>query len=273
MTADVDDPRIWQTMRVTRAFGLSPKIAWGITGADRDGHNWKPRSNIPNTVRNHLTGVFMRRASFIAFTVGGMLVLGPAADVWAQSGAGGMPRTGWYVGGSIGANGVADIDQEGWNRESTCYPTDACFDAAPVSRTLRIPGGITISWLLPEPRSKFSAGRFFDRTHLELSLGQRKNGLDQMFRNITEYDGTPLRERSGSSVVSKSQASIDHLAVRTLTLNAYYDFSDTFGADFSIPGWGAGSRVHQGVWVALLLRVRGHFGQCSGVRSAAVVLQ
>ena len=47
---------------------------------------------------NRSTGVFMRRASFIAFTVGGMLILGPASDVWTQSGAGGTPRAGWYVG-------------------------------------------------------------------------------------------------------------------------------------------------------------------------------
>ena len=181
----------------------------------------------------------MRGASFIAFTAGGMLVLGSAADVWAQSGAGGMPRAGWYVGGSIGANWVADIDQEGWNRESTCYPTDACFDADPV------PELSGYRWrydIVATAGAVFevSAGRLFDRTRLELSFGQRKNGLDQMFRSITEYDGTPLRARSGSSVVSKSQASIDHLAVRALTLNAYYDFPDTFGRISPYLGGGLG---------------------------------
>ena len=118
-----------------------------------------------------------------------------------------------------------------------------------------------------------SAGRFFDRTRLEFSLRQRENGLDQMFRSITEYDGTPLRERSGSSVVSKTQASIDHLTMRTLTVNAYYDFPETFGRDFPIPGRWTWSRVRHGVRVALLRGVRGYVWQCSGVRSTAVVLQ
>ena len=54
-----------------------------------------------------------------------------------------------------------------------------------------------------------------------------------MFRSITEYDGTPLGEQRGSSVVSRTQASIDHLTVRTVTLNAYYDFPVAARARFA----------------------------------------
>ena len=173
------------------------------------------------------TGVLMRRASFIAFTVGGMLILGPASDVWAQSGAGGTPRAGWYVGGGIGANWASDIDQEGWNRDPLCYPTDACFDADPVPEI----SGYRWRYDIDAAAGavfEISTGLMLDRTRLELSLAQRKNSLDQMFRSITDYDGMAMEERRGSSVVSSTESSIDTLTVRTLVLNAYYDFPGTY---------------------------------------------
>ena len=55
---------------------------------------------------------------------------------------------------------------------------------------------------------------------------RRKNDLDQMFRSITDYAGRPVEDRRGGTVVSNSRASIDNLAVRAMTLNAYYDFPD-----------------------------------------------
>ena len=127
---------------------------------------------------NGSTGVFMRRASFIAFTVGGMLVLGPVSDVWAQSGAGGTPRPGWYVGGGIGANWASDIDQEGWNRDPLCYPTDACFDADPVPDISGYRWRYDID-AAADAVFEISAGLILARTRLELSLAQRKNSLDQ----------------------------------------------------------------------------------------------
>ena len=169
----------------------------------------------------------MHRASCIAFTVGGMLVLGLASDVGAQSGAGGTPRAGWYVGGSIGATWASDIDQEGWNRDPRCYPTDACFDADPV------PDISGYRWRYDIDAAAgavfaISTGLILDRTRLELSLAQHKNSLGQMFRSITDYDGMTMEERRGSSVVSSTEASIDNLIVRTLAFNAYYDFPGTY---------------------------------------------
>ena len=71
----------------------------------------------------------MRLASFIASAAGRILVLlCSISDVAAQS----RERSGWYVGGGIGSNWASDIDQEGWNRDPLCYPTDACFDADPI---------------------------------------------------------------------------------------------------------------------------------------------
>ncbi len=176
----------------------------------------------------------MRLASFIASAVGGILILCPIVGVAAQ----GPPRSGWYLGGGIGSNWASDMDQEGWNRDPLCYPTDACFDADPVPE---IPGYRWRYDIAAAAGAAFevAAGRMFDRTRLELSLAQRKNGLDQMFRSITDYDGTPIEERRGGTVVSNSRASIDNRTVRTLALNAYYDFPVADRALFS-PYVGAG---------------------------------
>ena len=70
----------------------------------------------------------MRFASFITSVVGGFLILCPSVGVAAQ----GPSRSEWYLGGGIGSNWASDMSQEGWNRETTCYPTDGCFDADPV---------------------------------------------------------------------------------------------------------------------------------------------
>ena len=177
----------------------------------------------------------MRFASFITSAVGGFLILCPIVGVAAQR----PSRSEWYLGGGIGSNWASDMSQEGWNRETTCYPTDGCFDADPVPELSGYRWRYDIA-AAAGAVFEVSAGRFFDRTRLEFSLRQRKNGLNQMFRSITEYDGTPLRERSGSSVVSTSQASIDHLTVRTLTLNAYYEFPETFGRISPYLGGGLG---------------------------------
>ena len=73
----------------------------------------------------------MRLASVIV--VGSILLVGPLSGAAAQSAAEGKaPRAGWYVGGSLGSHWAADMDQEGWNRDPLCYPTDACFDVDPV---------------------------------------------------------------------------------------------------------------------------------------------
>ena len=177
----------------------------------------------------------MRLASFIASTAGGILVLCSISDVAAQTGS----RSGWYVGGGIGSNWASDMDQEGWNRETTCYPTDACFDADPVPA---IPG---YRWrydidAAPGAVFELSGGRIFNRTRLQLSLARRKNNTDQMFRGITYYDGMPMEERRGGSIVSNARNSIDNLTVHTFALNAYYDFPDAFGGVSPYLGAGLG---------------------------------
>ena len=165
----------------------------------------------------------MRLVSFVASVVVGILVFCSIPDVAAQSGA----RSGWYLGGGIGSNWASDMDQEGWNRDPICYPTDACFDADPVPEISGYRWRYDID-AAAGAAFELSVGRIFNRTRLELSLTHRKNGLDQRFRRITDYDGTRMEDRPGGTVVSNSRASIDHLTVRTLSLNAYYDFPDAY---------------------------------------------
>ena len=174
-----------------------------------------------------------------AFVNGCLLILGSIAPVWAQGTVEAASHSGWYVGGSIGASWASELDQEGWNREATCYPTDACFNTEPTPPISGYRWRYTVGASVGA-RYEIAVGRVIDRFRLELSLAQRKNGLDQMFRGITYYDGTPIGARSGGSVVSNPQASIDHLRVRTLALQAYYDFPVSTGPIVPYLGIGVG---------------------------------
>lgn len=59
---------------------------------------------------------------------------------------------------------------------------------------------------------------------LELSFGQRMNGIEQVFRNVSDFEGNPLECRQGNIVTSDAENWIDNLTVRTLAFNALYDF-------------------------------------------------
>ena len=165
----------------------------------------------------------MSLASFAASAVGVLLALCSISGALAQNWPGEPPRSGWYVGGGIGSNRVFDMDQEGWNRETTCYPTDACFDADPVPEVSGYRWRYDID-SAPGTAFELSVGRIFNRARLELSLAQQKNDIDQIFSSITYFDGTAIEARRGGAVVSNAVASIDHLTLRALAINAYYDF-------------------------------------------------
>ncbi|MXY15870.1 MAG: P44/Msp2 family outer membrane protein [Acidobacteria bacterium] len=71
---------------------------------------------------------------------------------------------------------------------------------------------------------ELAAGYVVNQARLELSFGQRRNDVDQMFSSVTTFDGVALEDRRGSTVTSNTSSSIDNLTVRTLAFNAYYDF-------------------------------------------------
>ena len=180
----------------------------------------------------------MRLASLIAPAACGFLLIFWAADAAAQSGAG-ERRSGWYIGGGAGTSRASEIEQTGFNRDPLCYPTDACFDEDPRPEfpgyrwayDLDAAAGATI---------ELSAGYVLARTRLELSFGQRRNDVDQMFRSVTTFDGTALEDRRSSTVTSNTTSSIDNVTIRTLAVSAYYHFGDAAAAFSPYVGAGVG---------------------------------
>ena len=166
----------------------------------------------------------MKFSTLLVFTVGAILM------VFAASGeAGAEPeRSGWYVGGGIGANWTSRIDQAGWNRDTYCYPdSSSCAVPGPSEN---IPGYRWMYDLDMDAGSAFeiSVGRLFNRWRLELSAAQRNNAIEQKFKNVTFLDGRLDTRPPGNMVTSNSMSRIDDLTTRTLSVNAYYDFTDVF---------------------------------------------
>ena len=88
---------------------------------------------------------------------------------------------------------------------------------------------------------EISVGRTFGAFRLELALAQRKNDLEQKFTDITYLDGSRSMRAQDSNYESRSSGGVDELTTRTLSLNAYYDFSIA-GSRFT-PYVGAGVGV------------------------------
>ncbi len=166
----------------------------------------------------------MRPVLVILSAVLGFQSLYHSSNVWAQADPSERPRSGWYVGGTLGLNRASDIDQEGWNRDTFCYPTDACFDLEP------IPEISGYRWRYNNEAAaghafRVSIGRIFDRKRVELSLAQQKNGLDQIFQSVTNDDGVRMEDRRGGTIESNDRSSIDDLIARTLSVDVYYHFT------------------------------------------------
>ncbi|MXZ27232.1 MAG: hypothetical protein F4222_07325 [Gammaproteobacteria bacterium] len=180
-----------------------------------------------------------RRRLFLAPVAGIAALVALACPAAAQDSGRDGADAGWYIGVGLGANRGSTLDQEGWNRESFCYPDAACFDQDPVPLApgyrwrydVGLDGGGAF---------ELSAGRFFGRTRLELALAQQRNDTNQMFRDITYYDGAAIRPRPGGTVEANGRATIDHLSVRSVTLDAYYDFTGAWGAITPYAGAGLG---------------------------------
>ena len=141
-------------------------------------------------------------------------------------------RSGWYIGGGIGVNWTNQLDQAGWNRDTYCYPDSGCEPEG--LRSPDIPGYRWMYDLDLDAGTAFeiTAGRMFNRWRLEFSAAQRNNAIDQQFKDITYLDGSrdpdPPPGSPRNDVTSNVMARIDDLTTRTLSVNAYYDFTDLF---------------------------------------------
>ena len=181
----------------------------------------------------------MKCSAVGSFTVGALLMIfATSGDVDAEPGR-------WYIGGGVGVNWTSQIDREGWNRETYCYPDS--YDVPGLSENtpgVSIPGYRWMYALDMDAGTAFeiSIGRIFNRWRLELSATHRQNAVDQKFTGINYLDGSPtIQPSSTNRVTSNSTARIDELKTRTLSLNAYYDFTDVF--DRITPYLGVGLSV------------------------------
>ena len=168
-----------------------------------------------------------------------VIVILAATGAVASAADEGTVRSGWYLGAGLGAVWTSDLQQEGWNRDAFCYPDAACFDEVPIPTVpgyrwrydIALDGGAAF---------ELSFGRFFGRTRLELALAQQTNDTRQEFTGISYLDGAAIRPRAGGTVASNARRTINRRRVRTVTLDAFYDFPDAWGAITPYVGAGLG---------------------------------
>ena len=151
----------------------------------------------------------------------------------------GSARSGWYLGAGLGAGSTFELTQEGWNRDGFCTPDAACFDEVPVPP---VPGYRWRYDIALDSGAAFELafGRYFGRTRLELAVAQRTNDTRQTFTGIAYLDGAAIRPRAGGTVDSNARGTIDRRHVRSVTLDAYYDFPNFWSALTPYVGAGLG---------------------------------
>ena len=151
----------------------------------------------------------------------------------ADQGAGQEPKSyGWYVSASGGTNWNPVMKQAGHNQDSICYPNFLCGGT---------PEGYRWSYDLPSDLGTAFEGAFglnFGAVRLEVSASQRSNNIEQEFTDITFLDGSPILPNEASNYTSTNTTRVDALAARTLSLNAYHDFS--FAENRVMPYLGVG---------------------------------
>ena len=178
----------------------------------------------------------MRIPRIVAPAIAGLLLLSWASEAAAQNAAG-ERRSGWYVGGGAGVNWASDINQRGSNRDHLCYPRYACFDEQPRPEQSGYRWAYDLRTAVGAP-FELSTGFDFGRARVDLAFAQRMNGIDQVFRSVSDYAGNPLDRRRGGTVTSDSEFWIDNLTVRTLAVSGYYELGS--GADRFAPYVGVG---------------------------------
>lgn len=153
-------------------------------------------------------------------------------------------RTGWYVGAGTGAGWSSTINQEGWNRDTYCYP-DSCGEPGLSEEIagVSIPGYRWKYDLDTDTGSAFeiSVGRHLNRLRLEITAALQKNDIDQQFSSITFLDGRLDSQPPGNRVTSNFVSTIDDFLTRTVSLNAYYDFTAAFDRITPYLGIGLGA--------------------------------
>ena len=147
-------------------------------------------------------------------------------------------RSGWYFSAGPGLALNSGMNQEGWNRDTVCYPTDPCFVADPVPELSGYRWGYAID---ADAGAEFEValGRALGPLRLEVSASQSKNNIEQEFVSLEYLDGSPWIGREG--IVSNDVASIGDLTTRIVALNVYRDFAAAHRALTPYIGIGLGA--------------------------------
>ena len=132
-------------------------------------------------------------------------------------------QAGWYVTVGAGVGQNSGTEQAGWNADTVCYPTDACFAIDPVPS---VPG---YRWRYAIDADAgaglaIALGREFPGFRIEISATHGRNDLEQMFVDIEYLDGSERATRDGS-VVADVTTSIGALTTRVASLDVYRDLA------------------------------------------------
>ena len=129
----------------------------------------------------------------------------------------------WYVAAGTGIGRHSDTDQVGWNSDTVCYPTDACFAIDPVPS---VPGYRWRHAIDADAGAGFAIalGREFSGFRIEISAVHSRNDLEQVFVDIEYLDGSERTTRDGS-VVADVTTSMGALTTRVASLDVYRDLA------------------------------------------------
>ena len=132
-------------------------------------------------------------------------------------------QAGWYVTAGAGVGQNSGTEQAGWNADTVCYPTDACFAIDPVPS---VPGYRWRYTINADAGAGFAIalGREFPGFRIELSAAHSRNDLEQVFVDIEYLDGSERATRDGS-VVAHVTTSIGALTTRVASLDVYRDLA------------------------------------------------
>ena len=122
----------------------------------------------------------------------------------------------WYVIASLGHGQKCGMDQVGSNRDTTCYPTDACFLETPIPS---VPGYRWRYAIDLDAGSGFEVGvgRETGKWRFELAATSSRHDVTQTFTGIEYLDGSPIPPGDGSVDVD-IEASIDHVRTASISL-------------------------------------------------------
>ena len=193
-----------------RSVRLARGDAGGRVAVCYDARRWSSRLD---TLRSYSSARKRRQQRIAAILCAGCIGLAAPEGADAQRG--------WYVSAGAGAGTQSGMEQEGWNRDTVCYPTDACFHADPVPA---VPGyrwryGIDAD---TGAALEFGAGRALGNFRIELSAAWRRHRLTQRFIGIEYLDGRPRLPADGP-VADDVMASIDDAVTRSVSLHALRD--------------------------------------------------